>query len=154
MRSVKFLLTLSSLEFLYCCYIRPLLKYVHSCSIGLQNYFKTLQNEAARIASWAISCVSFKSYCLNLNGNHLFRERNNTDCSCYAKEKNGLAPAYLTHKNYDSSSDSSEAPAQELTRYVIAIGSDTGICTNNKSMVLFCWQLHATGTSIKRYPQL
>lgn len=100
LRSLKSLLSRSSLERMYVSFIRPLLEYADvvwdNCSNTISNDIEAVHNEAARIVSGATKLCNLDRLRNDLNWETLAARRKTHRCIIFFKMRNNLTPAYLS----------------------------------------------------------
>ncbi len=96
LRSLKFILTRSSLEKLYITYIRPLLEYGDiiwdNCSNELKNDIEAVQHEAARIVTGATKLCSLENLYRDLKWESLASRRKKHKLLQFYKMKTNISP--------------------------------------------------------------
>ena len=109
LRSLKFMLSRSSLENMYLNFIRPLLEYGDvvwdNCTAELKNDIESVQNEAARIVSVATKLCNIHTLLADLRWDTLACRRRKHRLTLLYKMKHGLTPNYLTHMIPNQSQD-------------------------------------------------
>lgn len=100
-RSLKFVLSRSSLERMYISFIRPLLEYGDvvwdNCSNELKIDLEAVQNEAARIVAGATKLCNLDRLLSELNWESLADRRRKHRLILFFKMKNNLSPLYLSN---------------------------------------------------------
>jgi len=109
LRSLKFMLSRSSLEHMYLNFIRPLLEYGDvvwdSCTAELKNDIESVQNEAARIVSGATKLCNIHILLADLRWVTLACRRRKHRLTLLYKMKHGLTTNYLAHMIPNQSQD-------------------------------------------------
>ena len=100
LRSLKFILSRSSLERMYFSFIRPLLEYGDviwdNCSVGLKNDLEAVQNEAARIVAGATKLCNIKNLLRELNWDTLEARRKKHRLILFFKMYHHMTPSYIS----------------------------------------------------------